>query len=164
MRTIIQQSIFILLFFASLTLSAQPGGGGRAMNPEQRAEQQTTAMKEKLTLSDAQAGKVQEINLKYAKQMQAAREEANGDWSTMRETMQGMRAEQDKELQTVMTEAQWQQWVKYREEMRANRGNRGGFDQGNRANPGPQNPPADPKSDKKSKKKKKSKTDDSTEQ
>ncbi len=126
MKLAIKISLMALFVLAGLAVYAQPGGGGRMMNPEQRAEQQTAQMTEKLSLSEAQAAKVKEINLKYAKQGQEAREKADGDWEAMRGTMTAIRQEQDKELQTVMTQEQWDQWVKVREEFRGNRGFRGG--------------------------------------
>jgi len=137
-----------LFVLAGMTAYAQPGGGGRMMNPEQRAEQQTAQMTEKLALSEAQAAKVKEINLKYAKQAQEAREKADGDWEAMRGTMTAMRQEQDKELQTVMTQEQWDQWTKVREEFRSNRGPRGGD------KPAPAPEDKDRKKEKKEKKKK----------
>ncbi len=121
----LQHALPALFLMGGIALYAQPGGGGRAMNPEQRAEQQTAQMTEQLALSEAQAGKVQEINLKYAKQAQEAREQADGDREAMRDKMTTMRQEQDKELQTVMTQEQWQKWAAFREEQRANRGNWG---------------------------------------
>ena len=60
MKNAIKFSLMGLLMLAGLTAYAQPGGGGRMMNPEQRAEQQTAQMTEKLALSDAQAAKVKE--------------------------------------------------------------------------------------------------------
>jgi hypothetical protein len=124
------------------------------MDPAERAEKQTAQMTEKLSLSDAQAGKVKEINLKYADKMKAAREEADGDWSSMREKMGAMRADQDKELQTVLTEEQWVQWDRYRTEQRANRGGMGRGDQ-----PDGKAAPADTDGGKKAKKGKKKKAD-----
>ncbi|MCS7035915.1 MAG: DUF4890 domain-containing protein [Saprospiraceae bacterium] len=118
-------------------LLAQPGGEGRWMNPEQRAEQQTAMMKERLSLSDAQAAKVLEINVKYARQMQDARQKNEGDWEAMRAQMTTIRQAQDQELQTVLTQEQWQQWLAARQEMRERRGNWG-----------PNAPPAPPTQDK----------------
>lgn len=129
---------FALFILGGFALQAQPGGGGRNMNPEQRAEQQTAQMTEQLTLSEAQAAKVKEINLKYANQMKEARDKADGDWTSMRETMTTIRGEQDKELQTVLTKEQWTKWAEYREQQRANRGQgmgRGNPDAGGKAAP-----------------------------
>lgn len=122
---LLQQALVALFLVAGIGLYAQPGGG-RDMNPEKRAEQQTAQMKEQLGLSDAQTAKVQEVNLKYAKQAQEAREKADGDWEAARGKMTAMRQEQDKELQTVVTQEQWQKWTAFREEQRGNRGNWGG--------------------------------------
>ncbi len=165
MRTTIQLFVFFLAAMAGLTLQAQPGGG-RAQNPEQRAEQQTATMTEKLSLSEAQAGKVKEINLKYAKKMQEARDQANGDWEAMRGTMGTMRTEQDSELQTVLTEEQWQQWIKYREEMRANRGNwgNGNAPSGDKPAPPPDGADQKPKKNKNKNKNKSTNTDTSNKQ
>ncbi len=105
----------------AISLNAQRGGG-MGWDPEKRAEQQTANMTEKLSLSEAQSAKVKEINLKYAQKMKEARENATGDREAMRASMVAMRDEQDKELQTVLTEEQWQQWVKFRDEQKENRG------------------------------------------
>lgn len=138
----------IASFAAALWLSvsallAQPGGEGRWMNPEQRAEQQTAMMKERLALSDAQAAKVLEINVKYAHQMQDARQKNEGDWEAMRTQMTTIRQAQDQELQTVLTQEQWQQWLTAREEMRERRGNWGPNAQP--TPPGKDKPAPDPK-------------------
>lgn len=126
MRTILSFLwIALILAGGSFTAQAQPGGG-MGMDPEKRAEQQTATMTEKLSLSEAQAAKVKEINLKYAQKMKEARDKADGDRDAMRTAMTTIREEQDKELQAVMTDEQWQQWLKIREEMRGNRPWKGG--------------------------------------
>lgn len=162
MKFLLQIAAFAFFLIGAAALQAQPGGGGRAMNPEQRAEQQTVQMKEKLALSDAQAEKVKEINLKYANKAKEAREKADGDWEAMRGTMGALRDEQDKELQTVMTQEQWQKWAQFREEQRANRG---GFGPGNRPDADKPAPAEDSgKKPKKAKKNKKSNSDSTNEQ
>jgi len=156
MKNTIKVLAMTLLLLAGFALQAQPGGGGRNMNPEQRAEQQTAQMTEKLSLSEAQVGKVREINLKYANKMKEARDAADGDWSAMRETATAIRAEHDKELQTVLTEEQWVQWDRIRTEWR---NNRGGMDSSNKPADG-QAEPAQDGSEKKTKKNKKNKKAD----
>ncbi len=118
----IKWQIVLLWIGCSSVLSAQPGGDGRWMNPEQRAEQLTAQMEERLALSEAQAVKVREINLKYARQAQENREKADGDWEAMRAQMMRLRQAQEEELRSVLTEEQWQQWLKIREEERMRRG------------------------------------------
>ena len=123
-----KQRIFLLLFVAIAAFhpqqtQAQPGDRGQGFTPEERAEQQTVMMTEKLSLSEAQAARVKEVNLKYALKMKEARDaNADGDREVMREKMQAMRLDQDAELKTYLTEEQWAQWEKVREEMRGNRG------------------------------------------
>lgn len=158
MRTTVKMLALTLLLSAGLfiSLNAQPGGGNWNADPEQRANQQTALMTEKLSLSEAQSAKVKEVNLKYANKLKEAREKAGGDREAMRATVGTIRQEQDAELQTVLTEEQWKQWVAYREESRGSRGNFGP------GNPPPSDKPAgdsdQPK--KKDKKKKKSATPD----
>lgn len=113
---------FALLFFATLTY-AQPGGGN--MTAEERAQRQTDHMAETLALSDAQKEKIQEVNLTYAKKMEEARKEADGDWSAMRETMRTLRAEGQEELKKYLTEEQSEKWEKVQMERREKRGDRG---------------------------------------
>ncbi len=126
MRTLLQSFLLAFLTAGGFAAAQAQPGGGMGMDPEKRAEQQTATMTEKLSLSEAQTAKVKEINLKYANKMKEARDNAGGDRETMRATMTTLRGEQDKELQTVLTEEQWQQWLKIREEMKNNRPGWGG--------------------------------------
>jgi periplasmic protein CpxP/Spy len=121
------KSLFItfLLITAYANIQAQRGGGGMSM--EERAKQQTATMTDSLVLSKAQAAKVGEINLKYAKKMSEMRSgDGGGDWTAMREKMTVLRQEQDKELKTVLTTGQYDKWKKIQESQRGNRGGRRG--------------------------------------
>ena len=99
--------LFILcLFFASSSQAQR-----RVGTPEENAKAQTQRMTDSLTLSTAQAAKVEEINLKYAN-LQAdfrtkARESEDFDRSAMREGMQKIRLEQKAELKIVLTSDQY---------------------------------------------------------
>lgn len=123
------------LLCAGLTsIQAQRGGGWNA-DPAERAKQQTERMTESLSLSEKQAEKVGEINLKYAKKMADARESYTGeDRSGMREIMRTIFDEQNAELKGVMTSDQYEQWQKIQEEQRQRRqqrrGERGGGKKG----------------------------------
>lgn len=124
---ILFKTIILTLFIATgfISVQAQPGGG-RDFDPVKRAERTTTMMVDSLSLSTKQGEKVGEINLKYAKLMQEARNQnTEGDWETMRATMMSMRTEQNKELQKVLTTDQWQKWEKIQEAMWSGRGERG---------------------------------------
>ena len=130
-----------LLILSSVQLEAQRGG--RDMNPEARAEAQTKQMTEDLALSEAQTAKVSEVNLKYAQKMTKAREDADGDWSSMREVMTKMREEQMTELKTYLSEEQFATYEKLQAERRS-KGQRGGD------RPNPENRKGKKPSDKKS--------------
>ena len=61
-----KQRIFLLLFVAIAAFhpqqtQAQPGDRGQGFTPEERAEQQTVMMTEKLSLSEAQVAKDKEV-------------------------------------------------------------------------------------------------------
>ncbi len=115
--------ILITALIASWALAQAQQGGGWNMDPVQRAEKTTVEMTDTLGLSDAQAAKVKEINLKYAQKMKDARDNATeDDREAMRAALQTIRKEQDEALKTVLTEDQWASWEKYREAQRANMG------------------------------------------
>lgn len=125
---ILFKTIILTLFIATgiVSVQAQPGGG-RDFDPVKRAERTTAMMVDSLSLSTKQGEKVGEINLKYAKLMQEARNQnTEGDWEAMRATMMSLRTEQNKELQKVLTTDQWQKWEKIQEAMWSGRGERGG--------------------------------------
>ena len=101
-------------FFASLTLLmfalpavAQPGGGGRDMDPEARAEQQAKRMQQDLELSDEQYQEVKAINLMAAKDMQETRQNNEGDREAMRAAMQQIRTETEAQFQAILSPEQW---------------------------------------------------------
>ena len=144
MKILVRNLALLILLFAFTTVQAQRGE--RNADPTARAKQQTEEMAEKLSLSKKQAEKVGEINLKYAQQMKTAREEMrnneNADWSSMRETMQTMRKEQNDDLKNIMTSAQFEKWEQIQQEqMKGRRGGReGGRPEGGRKGKGKKAP------------------------
>jgi len=122
---------FKFLFITALLLTtftqvlAQRGGWD--MDPGQRAKTQAAMMKDSLSLSEAQASKVEEVLLKYAKQMSDVRNgDSGGDWTAMREKIMVIREAQNKELKTMLTTEQYDKWTKIQEAQRGNRGGPGG--------------------------------------
>jgi len=96
------------------------------MDPEKRAEAQAAMMKDSLSLSTAQANKVKEVLLKYAKQMSDVRNENfGGDWSAMRDKIMTIREAQNNELKTMLTSEQFSKWTNIIEAQRTQRGQRG---------------------------------------
>lgn len=96
-------AIFLL---ASTTTFAQRGGG----DPTEKAKKQTTQMVEKLSLNDEQATQVEAINVAYAEQMKAAREEVGKDREAMKSIMDNMNNNKNTELKAVLTSEQFQQY------------------------------------------------------
>ncbi|MEZ4992595.1 MAG: hypothetical protein R2824_19390 [Saprospiraceae bacterium] len=117
-------TLAILSLTVISTYAQPPEGGGRMgrMDPGQRAEQQAAMMQDSLGLDDDLTAEVEAVLLVYAKKMQEAREASQGDWSSMRGTMQTLRDEQDEELQALLSEEQWAKWDAIRQEMMQNRG------------------------------------------
>lgn len=131
------QLFFSLTIFSlvSFTAYAQggPGGrmGGRAMmNPEERVDRQVTMMQDSLQLSDELTADLKEVLTVYAKKMQEARSDANGDRESMRTTMQTLRQEQNEELEAILGEEKWTQWETITAEMMQRRQDRRGDRQG----------------------------------
>ena len=116
--------IMLSLMLVALIGMAQPGQ--RNMNPEDMAKRQTEQLKEAVGLDAKQEKQVYDLNLETSKKMQAMREAAGGNFEGMREKMTEMRAEQDKKMKTILTEAQWKKYEKYQEERRAQRVQGGG--------------------------------------
>lgn len=104
-RLVLSTAVFMMLATGAM---AQQGKG--RPSPEERAEQQTKHMSAQLGLSQEQAAKVKEINLKYAKQQQEHR--------GSREDMMKMNDEKNAELKGVLTEAQYQKHMDRNKQMK----------------------------------------------
>ncbi len=101
------------------------GGGGFNMSATEMADKQTDLMKDNLTLTEGQLPKIEKINLKYAEKMVTARNNSNGDRTSMRSTMMSILEEKDTELKTVLTSEQYNELVEIRKNARAQRQGRG---------------------------------------
>jgi len=105
----------------------RPGGNRPQMNPEEMVKRQTQRLVDELKLNKDQEAKVLAINKKYM-------EKQSGDWSkmrdasdeeraAMRESMQKIQAEKNKEIKALLTAEQvklFDENLKKREEMRRN--------------------------------------------
>lgn len=121
--------IMIALFFAMGLQAQPPGGQGRQFDRDEMVKRQTKDMVENLSLNEDQTKKVSELNEKYAEKMGEIFQNANGDFSGMREKMGKLREEKNEELKTVLTEEQFKKYLeleeKRMEEMRQRRQNGG---------------------------------------
>lgn len=107
---------------------AQGGGGGRGrMNPEQ----QLTAMKESLKLTDDQAAKIKVILTANAKTRDSLMTAANGDFASVREKMMPLQTATATKIKAVLTKEQADAYQKQQDEMRARRQQGGGGGGGN---------------------------------
>lgn len=110
----------LLLFLSSLVV-AQPQWGGLQQEPEEVAAQQTQLMTDSLHLSTAQRDKVAEVNGRYALKQQQLRDNSDGDFKALRESMQSLTREQDAELKKYLTSDQMSTWRSIRERQRQDR-------------------------------------------
>ena len=118
---------FICLLALSFTVSAQPGQGGNRPQgtPEERAKQYTETLKTTLGLTAKQVAPVDSINLIYFKDFAKLRENAGGDFSSMRESMQKLEDKRVDAFAKVLTDEQVQAYKKYLAD-RPQRGGQGG--------------------------------------
>jgi len=105
----------VCLLFLSITVSAQPGQGGNRpqRTPEQSAKIYTDTLKVRLNLTAKQVAPVDSLNLVYAKAAAKLRENANGDFSSMRESMQKLEDQRTAAFAKVLTDEQVQAYKKY---------------------------------------------------
>ncbi len=111
--------LFSMLFFVAfvtIPLQAQQNQRGDG-TPEEMAKRQTERMKKHLGLSDEQAVKVSEINLKFIKKQDEARKNAAQDRAAMREAMVKLRKDRQTELKTAMSDAQYAKMLEQEKEM-----------------------------------------------
>lgn len=113
--------ITLILFNMSSTAIAQPQWGGLQQEPEEIAAQQTQLMTDSLHLSAAQTEKVAEVNGRYALKQQQLRDNSDGDFKALRESMQTLLREQDAELKKYLTSDQMTTWRTIRERQRQER-------------------------------------------
>ena len=133
--------LIVLLFATGITFAQERGGGDRPsktmgpgnrgnrpqMTPEQRLERQTKSLVDELKLNKDQEEKVQAINKKYMEKQtfdfSKMRDATDEERTKMRESMQKIQLEKDKEIKAVLTASQvklYDEMLKKREEMRKN--------------------------------------------
>jgi len=118
---------FVCLLVLSFTVSAQPGQGGNRQQrtPEESAKQYTETLKTQLNLTARQVAPVDSVNLVYAKESAKMRENASGDFASMREPMQKLEDQRVAAFAKILTDEQVQAYKKYLAD-RPQRGGPGG--------------------------------------
>ena len=106
-----------LMAFSSMAVAQdqKPGGGrGRGPSVEQRMERLT----EELKLTDAQKPKVKAVLEATAKKGQELRGDTSVPREELREKMQAIREQENKQLKEILTPDQYTKYEKMRAEMR----------------------------------------------
>ena len=127
----------VCLLVLSLTASAQPGQGGnrQRLSPEESAKQYTETLKTELKLTATQIAPVTSVNLEYAKEFAKLRENAGGDFSSMRESMQKLEEKRTTAFEKILTKEQVDAYKKYlANRPQRGQGQGGGQGQGRRNN------------------------------
>jgi hypothetical protein len=108
--------VIILTFVVTSAFAQQRGGGMRNMDPEEKAKQQVTTMKEIVEINEKETEQVQELFLKYAKEQQKLQQEMRdgGDRASMRPKMTEMNTKRNAELEKVLGK---ERLKKYTDEM-----------------------------------------------
>lgn len=115
----------MLMSLVLVTTVAKAQPGQRNVNPEEMAKRQTEQIKEAVGLDEKQEKQVYDLNLEAGKKMRELREQnQGGDFEGMREKMQEIRADQDKKMKEILSEAQWKKYQRYQEERRSQWQNR----------------------------------------
>lgn len=122
------KKLLIAIVLLSLPLLAQTAFAQRGGTPEERAERQTAMMKEELALSEDQIPKIEEINLKYAKNNEELMEKNRGDQEAMFAAFRESEKQKEGELALVLNEEQMNKLKEKKEDMRSHRRGRRGRD------------------------------------
>lgn len=121
--------ILISLFFAITGFAQPPGFGQGQFNPEDMIKRQTEQMVNDLGLNAEQAVKAEALNKKYSEKMSQLFQSTGDDREQLREKMQQLNTDKNKELKGFLTEEQYKKHIeleqKRMEERRQNMGQRG---------------------------------------
>ncbi len=94
----------LIVFLFSCSAKAQRGAN--AATPDLVAEELTTALVEKLKLSEDQTIKVKKINLNYVRKIKEVRADYGSNREDMKEIMMAVNKEKNLEIRSVLTEEQ----------------------------------------------------------
>ncbi|TXB63130.1 hypothetical protein [Phaeodactylibacter luteus] len=108
-------ALFMAVSFTAQAQQRGPQKERQRMTAEEKAQMQTDTMAARLELSEAQAAKVYEINLKYAQEMDARREakkeEAQLQRAAAKEELKALRDAKNNELSQVLDQKQMEQFM-----------------------------------------------------
>lgn len=119
-------ALSLLAVAAAAAPAMAQGGMGGPPNASTMAQRSSDRMLEGITLSAAQSDSVKAIDARYATDMTAIFQAANGDRAGMREKMMPLRAKQRADIRALLTADQQSVFDKNVTEMDKARANRGG--------------------------------------
>ncbi len=117
-----------MCLFLAIAGKAQPGQGRPGpgqpgqFNPEEIAKRQTREIGDAVGFTEGQEAKVYDLNLKFAKKRQelrsgvSFRDMSDQKRQEMREKMNAIDAEKDKEMKKILSEDQFRKYEVYRQE------------------------------------------------
>lgn len=106
--------IALLGFTVTALAQNRRGGNGRGeMSAEDMAKRQTERMKTELNLTAEQEVKIQAINMKYAEQQVAKRDEKKEKRREMETAQQAVMDQKDAEIKALLTPEQLTKYEKY---------------------------------------------------
>ena len=91
------------------------GRGGRQAMTEEQIIERSNKLADTLGCNADQKAKLQEIDVKFFKDMQAMRQSGGGDREVMRAKMQSLNAEREKKYKEVLTDAQMKKYIEFKE-------------------------------------------------
>jgi hypothetical protein len=125
---LLSAALLVVAFAAAPSVHAQ-AGGGRNMDPADRAQQQVEAISQKVQLTPQQSEQVKAILVKEYTDSRALRDKAQAsgaDRASLRPQMQALRDDADKKIDALLTAAQKPAYKAYMDEQNARRGQGGG--------------------------------------
>ncbi|MBK9014066.1 MAG: DUF4890 domain-containing protein [Saprospiraceae bacterium] len=133
MKILLKSVLMVFLLTVGFGAAQAQKKGGHDFDPAKKAEHQTAMMTEKLALTESQAAKVKDINLKYAQKGKAAHDankaaraaNKDGDKAKNKEARQALRTEHTAELRKVFTAEQYKTWEQMKADREAKRGEHG---------------------------------------
>lgn len=114
------RTILLTLALATAFGAMAQKGENAPKTPEEKAKQRTERMVEELGLDAAQQEKVASINLRFAQAMQDV--DAIKDETTRKGRESALKTSRDNNLQSVLTQQQYDKMIKVREERKAKKG------------------------------------------
>ncbi|WP_299458153.1 hypothetical protein [uncultured Microscilla sp.] len=113
-----------LLFSNDLLAQGEHRRKRQKLTPEQRVarlDKMMVRLKDSLSLSDDQAGKIKALNIKMWDKMKAARKQYSDDRQMMREEMMDLRIRYQKGVKKVLDKKQWKKFKKMEAERQKRR-------------------------------------------